>query len=128
MSHTFVNGFGGNVQLGSTNLDIDTWSLNVNGEAVDTTNTGDAGWESNILGAKSFDGNFKTYWDSAAIPTGAAGYTAGARATLTLNVGSTGKTYVGTAQLTKVTIENPVKGVVGFSCDFKGSSSLTYAS
>jgi hypothetical protein len=97
------------------------------GPSTEVTNL-DAGWESNILGAKSFDGNFKTYWDSGAVPTGAAGWTAGARGTLTLNVGQSGKNYAGNVQLTQVSVENPVKGAVAFNGAFKGSGSLTYAS
>jgi predicted secreted protein len=128
MAHSFLNGFSGNIQLGANNLDVTDWTLNVNAEAVDTTNTGDAGWESNILGAKNFDGSFKTFWDSTAVPTGAAGFTAGARGTLTLNVGNSGKSYVGTVQLTQVVIENPVKGAIAFNVTFKGSGALTYAS
>ena len=125
---TFLNGFSGQIQLASGTLQVTDWTLNVNAEAVDTTNTGDAGWESNILGAKSFDGSFKTFWDSSAVPTGAPGFTAGARGTLTLNVGNSGKSYVGTAQLTQVVVENPVKGAVAFNCTFKGSGAITYAS
>jgi predicted secreted protein len=102
--------------------------LNVTGEAVDTTNTGDAGWESNILGAKAFEGSCKTFWDSAASPTGAPGFVAGARGTITLSVGGSGKSYTGTVQITQITVENPVKGAVAFSFNFKGSGALTYAS
>lgn len=128
MSHTYLNGFGGTFVLGANTLDVDTWTLNAEGEALDTTNTGDAGWMSNILGAKSWDGSLKTFWDSAAVPTGAAGFTAGARGTVTLNVGGSGKSYSGTIQITKITVENPTKGVVAFNLDFKGSGALTYAS
>ncbi len=127
-AHTYVNGFGGSITFAAANLDVESWSLNVTGEALDTTNTGDAGWESNILGAKAFDGSCKAFWDSAATPTGAADFIAGARATITLPVGGTGKNYTGTVQITKVGIENPVKGVVTFDFDFKGSGILTYAS
>lgn len=128
MPHTYVNGFGGSVQFAAYTLDVESWSLNVNGEAVDTTNTGDAGWESNILGAKSFEGSCKTYWDSASVPTGIAGLLAGSRGTATFNVGSTGKSYVGSIQLTQITVENPVKGAVAFNLNFKGTGALTYAS
>jgi predicted secreted protein len=127
-AHTYVNGFGGSISMQTTTLDVDTWSLNVTGEALDTTNTGDVGWETNILGAKAFEGSVKTYWDSAAVPTGAADFTAGKRATLNLPVSATGKTYTGTAQITSVAIENPTKGVVTFQFNFKGSGVLTYAS
>ena len=128
MPHTYINGFGGSITFASASLDVESWSLNVSGEAVDTTNTGDAGWESNILGAKSFEGSCKTFWDSVAVPTGAAGFTAGARGTINLSVGNSGKSYSGTVQITQVTIENPVKGAVAFSFNFKGSGPLAYAS
>lgn len=125
---TYINGFGGTITFGGTpaSLPVESWTLNINAEAIDTTNTADAGWESNILGCKSWDGSLKTFWDTAAVPTGAAGFTPGNRATITLPVGSSGKSYTGTCQLTKIGTENPVKGVVGFSIDFKGSGALTY--
>ena len=128
MSHSFVNGFGGSITFSSQTLDVESWSLNVSAEAVDTTNTGDAGWESNILGAKSFEGSCKTFFDTAAVPTGTPGFLPGTRATITLPVGSSGKSYSGTVQITQVSIENPTKGVVSFSLNFKGSGALTYAS
>ncbi len=128
MSHSYINGFGGSILFASANLDVESWSLNVSGESVDTTNTGDGGWESNILGAKAFEGSCKTFWDSAAVPTGAAGFVAGARATIALSVGGSGKTYTGSVQITQLTVENPTKGVVAFSFNFKGSGSLTFAS
>jgi predicted secreted protein len=125
---SFINGFGGSINFNSQDLVVESWSLTVNGEAVDTTNTGDSGWESNILGAKSWEGSCKTYWDSSAIPTGAAGFLPGARATISLSVGSSGKIYTGFCQITQITVENPVKGVVGFNFNFKGSGALTFAS
>ena len=68
------------------------------------------------------------FWVCAPVPTGTAGFVAGARGTVTFNVGSSGKTYSGSIQLTQISIENPTKGVVGFSFNFKGSGPLTYAS
>jgi predicted secreted protein len=125
MAHTFVNGFGGSVTLGSATYDVTDWSLTVNAEAVDTTNTGDAGWESNILGAKSWEGSAKSFWDSAADPAGTA-FAAGVRATITLLVAATGKSYSGSCQLVADNIENPVKGAVAFGFNFKGTGPLTY--
>jgi hypothetical protein len=127
MSHTYVNGFGGSVTFGSATLDVESWSLKVNADAVDTTNTGDAGWDSNILGSKNWEGSGKTFFDSAAVPTGTAGFTAGARATGTFPIGSTGKSYTGSIQLTSIGFDNPAKSVVGFTFDFKGTGPLTYA-
>lgn len=127
-AHTYINGFSGTLTLAAATLDIESWTLTVTGEAVDTTNTGDGGWESNITGAKAWEVSCKTFWDSAAVPTGAAGFTPGTSGTLTLNVGSSGKTYTGSARITQISIENPVKGVVGFSVTLKGNGALTFAS
>lgn len=127
MAHSYVNGFGGSISFGGVVLDVESWSLTVNGEAVDTTNTGDAGWESNILGARSWEGSCKTFWDAAAVPTGASGFVAGISAALILPVGASGKAYSGVAQITQISIENPVKGVVSFGINFKGNGALTYA-
>lgn len=125
---TYVNGFGGSITFGASpaTLAVESWSLNINAEALDTTNTADSGWESNILGAKSWDGSLKTFWDSSAVPTGTAGFLPGTRATITLPVSGTGKDYTGTCQLTKVGTENAAKGVVTFTVDFKGTGALTY--
>lgn len=124
MPHTYVNGFGGSVAWASGTVDVESWSLNINAEALDTTNTGDAGWESNILGAKSFDGSCKVFGEGA----NAALFIPGTRGSITFNVGTTGKNYVGTVQLTKATIENSAKGVVTYACDFKGTGPLTFNS
>lgn len=125
---TYINGYSGKIQLGANNLDITDWTLNVNADLPETTNTADAGWQSFILGAKGFEGSFKTFWDSSAVPTGAAGFVAGATGTLTLLVGNTGKSYVGTVFLTQVSIENAPKAAVAFNVTFRGTGSLTYAS
>jgi hypothetical protein len=124
MPHSYVNGFGGSITFNSNTIDVETWGLNINAEALDTTNTGDAGWESNILGAKSFAGSCKVFGEAA----NAALFIAGTRASINFPVSVTGKTYAGTVQLTKVGIENGAKGVVAYNCDFKGSGALTYNS
>src|SRR5688572_29777341 len=126
---TYINGFGGNFAVGANTLPIESWSLNVNAEALDTTNTGDAGWESNITGAKSAEGSVKAYWDSAANPmTAPLSILAGSTATAILNIGSSGKSFTVPARITQVTVENPVKGVVPFNFSFKANGSITYPS
>jgi predicted secreted protein len=124
VAHAYINGFGGSAQFGLYVLDVESCTLHISGEAVDTTNTGDNGWESNILGAKAFEGSCKTFWDAASIPTSV--LQAGERGTLTLAVGDSGHEYVGEVQITSLSIENPTKGVVSFSLNFKGSGELTY--
>lgn len=124
----YTNGFGGSAVFASATLLVDSWSLNINAESLDTTNTGDAGWVSNITGAKSAEGSCKAYFDTNAVPTGAAGILPGSSGTLSLNVGATGKTYAFTARITQVSIENPAKGVVAFNVNFVSTGAVTYAS
>lgn len=128
MPHTFTNGFGGSITFAQATLDVESWDLTITAEALDTTNTGDGGWESNILGCKAWEGSCKTWFDTAAVPTGAAGFIAGARGTFTFPVGESAKVYTGTAQITSIAIENAAKGAVTFNINFKGYGALTYAS
>lgn len=123
MSHTYISGFGGSVTFNSTTLDVESWSAAVSAEALDTTNTGDAGWESNITGVKKLEGSFKTFWDSATDPY--VTFTAGASSTMTLPFGNSGKSFSFTARLTKVSSENAAKGVCTFECDFISNGAVT---
>lgn len=126
---TYINGQSGKVSVGATDIDVESWQANAQAEALDTTTTGSNGWEENITGIKSIEGSFKTFWDTAAVPTAATpGLTPGASATLKLYVGNSNKFLTGTGRITKVTPENPAKGVVGFSVDFKGTGSWTFPS
>jgi hypothetical protein len=129
--HNYVNGFGGSVEFDSDEYDVTKWSIKISATAEDTTNTGDEGWESNILGTKSFDGSF----DMPLEPSQIMAIEVGDRATATFNVGngqdgeydSTGS-YAGTIQITSIGPANPAKGACTISYDFKGSGPLTYTS
>ncbi|WP_020469318.1 phage tail tube protein [Zavarzinella formosa] len=125
---TYLNGFGGNAEFATSTLQVESWSLNINAESLDTTNTGDAGWVSNITGAKSAEGSCKAYFDVSAVPTGAAGLLPGSSGTLTLNLGASGKAYMFTARITQISVENAAKGVVTFGINFVSTGAVTYAS
>lgn len=122
----YINGFGGSVLFNAITVHVMNWTLTVNADPIDTTNTGDAGWESNILGCKNWEASLKMGWDSSDIPTG--NWVAGDLATLSLKVGNLAKTYVGVAFLTKIEVVNEPKGEVMFNANFKGNGALTYAS
>lgn len=131
MPHSYVNGFGGKWVFDSDDYDVTVWSINITATAEDTTNTGDQGWESNILGCKAFDGSAKMPLEGDQISA----IEVGDRATATFNVGNgqdddftpTGS-YSGSIQITKITPENPAKGACTISYDFKGSGPLTFTS
>lgn len=121
---TYINGFGGSATFAAEIMPVENWSLNVNAEALDTTNTADAGWESNITGAKSWEGSAKMFFDSADTPTNT--LVPGSSGTVSLAVGATAKAYAGSCRITQVTIENAAKGVVTVSVSFKGNGALTF--
>jgi Asp-tRNA(Asn)/Glu-tRNA(Gln) amidotransferase A subunit family amidase len=127
MSHTFINGFSGTVLCGAFVLDVTEWSADVEVEILDTTNTGDLGWQSNINGCKKATGSCKTFWDTATVPTGSSGgaITNGASVTLTLNIGSSGRSIVVPARVGKITVSNPVKGVVPFEFSYESNGVVT---
>lgn len=128
MPKSYINGFGGNITFAGQALDVAEWEITATGEAVDSTNTGDGGWDSNILGSKAWEASCKAYYDSAAVPTGAAGYVNGARGSATFLEGNTAKAYSGTVQIVSIKPTNVVKGINSFDVSFKGSGSLTFTS
>lgn len=126
--HAYTNGFGGKWEFDDQEYDITVWNLNITATAEDTTNSGDAGWESNILGCKAFDGSAKMPLEGDQISA----IEVGDRATATFKVGDGDSgdvgSYAGTIQITKISPENVVKGVCTISYDFKGSGPLTFTS
>lgn len=127
---TYINGFGGDIQFASTpvTLNVAKWTVNATANTSDTTNTGDGGWESHVLGSKSWTAEVEAYWDSSAVPTATGKFVPGDYATLTLKAGSTAKVYTGTAALTNAVIVNDPKERITFNVSFKGTGALTYAS
>lgn len=127
MAHTYINGFSGTVLCGAHSLDVTEWNCDVEVEILDTTNTGDLGWQSNINGCKKATGTVKTFWDTAAVPTGAANANIqnGTTVTLTLNIGASARTIIVPARVGKITVNNPVKGVVPFEFTFESTGVVT---
>jgi hypothetical protein len=127
MAHTFINGFSGTVLCAAYALDITEWSCDVEVEILDTTNTGDLGWQTNINGCKKATGSVKTFWDTAAVPTGAANANIqnGTSVTLTLNIGNSGRSIIVPARVGKITVSNPVKGVVPFEFTYESTGVCT---
>lgn len=126
---TYVSGQGGCITFNSTTLPVESWTLNINAEALDVTTCDSSGWNENILGIKGAEGSAKAYWDSAAMPVvSPLSMTAGARATLVLKIGNTAKQFSFTAQITQVSVESAAKGVVAFNVNFVGSGAVTYPS
>src|SRR3954471_24018991 len=105
----FLNGFGGSATVNATTLCLESWDLTVNSEKLDSTTTCDSGWETNIGGAKSWEGTLKSYFD-AAISYFAAplALTPGNSMVLDLAFGASVKFATGIARVTSVKFSNPV--------------------
>jgi hypothetical protein len=135
-TNTFVNGFQGTVLCGSFALDVTEWDGDIETEILDTTNTSGydnttaRGWQTNIDGVSKMTGSVKTYFDTGAVPTGPSGCNIrnGTSVTLTLNISGTGKSIVCPARVGKITINNPVKGVVPFEFTFESNGVVTLPS
>jgi len=131
-----MNGFSGTVLCDAATLDITEWTCDVETEILDTTNTGDydivtaRGWQSNINGVSKATGTVKTYWDTAAVPTSTTTVNIknGSTATLTLNIGRSGRTIVMPVRVGKITVNNPVKGVIPFEFTWESNGVVTLPS
>jgi hypothetical protein len=87
----------GIVKSGAVDMDIQSWSADVEVGVIDSTTTSDGGWESAIGAANKISGSFTAFYDVTKKPTGAtANLMVGSRPTLTLQL-TTGETIVGGA-------------------------------
>lgn len=121
----YVSGFGGDVEVGMTQYPVSEWSANLDAELLDVTTTGSAGYQDLITGTKSAEGTGKSFFAANQHPMGSLGIIPGAAATLTLNIGPTGLTVVLPVLFSQVSIDNPAKGVVGFSFSWKSNGPWT---
>lgn len=125
----FSNGFGGAVKVGSNSYHVENWSLDHQCEILDTTTTGDSGWQTNIAGVKKGILTFKTFYDPTVNPfLTPYDFDPGNTATITLMIGSTGSTWVGTFRIGSAKFENPVKGVVTVEISGETTGALTLPS
>jgi len=122
---TFFNGQGGSFTLGATTTVVESWTSKNDIEALDTTNTGSAGWQNNINGIEKLEGSLKMFADSTNWQAGT--LTPGVTGTITLLLGGSGKSVSGPARLTSVSISNPAKGVVTYDVDFVSNGAWSYS-
>lgn len=120
---SFINGFGGSISFATHTMVVESWSLTIKADALETTHTGSAGWEEFILGAKGWEGSCKANLDIGNTPT--VNFAAGLTGTLLLPLGGQVSNYTGSALITQVAVENAAKGVVTYNISFKGNGALT---
>ncbi len=124
---TFLNGQSGNITIGTSSLVVEGWTISINGEALDVTNTGSGGWAENITGIKDAEITAKTFWDSAAMPTSSPySLQPGNTATMVLAIGASAKSFSVPARITNIKVENPAKGVIPFEVTAKSNGAVTF--
>ena len=122
---TYLAGYEGSVTIASADAHITKWELTDRNGLVETTNTGDAGWESYIAGVSGADLTYDAFFDSTNVPSTAIGLVSGASLAHTLKVGTSGLTFTCTALIESVKYTNEVKGGVSFTVTGKVSGALT---
>jgi len=116
MAH--LSGKAGYVDTGSTVAGIKSWTLDYTSDALETTDFGDAGVKSYIVGCSGWSGTFEGYKDG--VPQSLAG----ASVTLKLYEDNT-YFWTGTAFITGVHANTAHDGIVSYSYDYQGSGALT---
>lgn len=107
---------------------IDEFKLDIQMDMEDITNFGSAGWKEQVATIKSWSGSAKGKWNM--------GDTAGQKALQDALLGGTTvagvfningtNNYAGSCFVKKISIGQPVKGVVDFSADLEGTAALSY--
>jgi predicted secreted protein len=125
-----VTGKSGNFKIGANIVaNLDEFKLDVEVAMEDATNFSSNGWEESVPTIKKWSGNVKGKWDMAdttgqkALQDAILGGTSVAGV---FNINGTNN-YSGTGYVKKMSIGQPVKGVVDFSADIQGTAALTYA-
>lgn len=126
-----IVGKSGLIKIGTVLVSqMTSWKLDLQGDVKDVTNFGSNGWKEQIQGIKSWTASSDGTWNVATDTTGQqAVQTAllnGTMISLVLGLQGT-NTYTGNAFVKKVSVDEPVDGVVKFSIDFEGTGALTYA-
>ena len=120
-----ISGASGTATFDSTVIVITGWTVDVAGEVINTTDSGDTTWESFIAkGFTSWSGTFEGF----AVAGTADPTIGGAAATLSLVAGATDN-YSGSAIMTGVStvVDVPGAEAVKKSFTFQGTGTLTQA-
>ena len=117
-----VSGKDGDCTYNSQDIKITDWELDIEEDAVDTTDSGNAGWATFLAkGISRWSGRFVGHYDDGdTVPA------AGDQATLTLDM-TDSTNFSGTAIITRRGMRTPVAGsdVIKQEFDFQGTGTLT---
>lgn len=127
-----IAGKGGSVYIGANKVaEVVSWSLDLEGETIETTNLDSNGWRQFIQGLKGWSGSIEANWNVQGDVNGQKAlqdaWLNGATVTLELRVNGTPNKYSGTAYITGLSIEAPVDDKLSATFEFQGSGALAYA-
>lgn len=118
-----VAGKSGSITCTGLTAGVKAWTLNLVGDALETTDYADAGVRTYIVGPKGWTGSCEVNWDTA--NTIREGDTIDA---LVFSIVGATEKYTGEAIVTGVSVSSDALGLVTMSVTFQGSGACTLTS
>ena len=118
-----VAGKGGSITCTGLTAGVKAWSLNLVGDALETTDYSDVGVRTYIVGALGWTGSCEINWDTANTIT-----VGDVIAALVFSIVGATEKYTGEAIVTGISVSSSFDGVVTASITFQGSGACTLTS
>lgn len=128
MSVDAFSGVDGTVKAGAAgtvDMNISSWSLDLEVDEIDVSNTGDGGFSNVVPGLQKISGTFEFPWDPANPPTGASAL-CGPKSNPVLELKlKSGVVFTGTALITKLAVKSGVNDAVTAVVSFRNKGQWT---
>ena len=118
-----VAGKTGSITCTGLTAGVKSWSLNLVGDALETTDYSDVGVRTYIVGALGWTGSCEINWDTANTIT-----VGDVIAALVFSIVGATEKYTGEAIVTGISVSSSFDGVVTASITFQGSGACTLTS
>lgn len=115
----FFAGKAAGVTIATTTRPMDTWSIDLKCEPVDTTNFGSGGYTENVAGLFSADVSFGGPYDNSEAVQ------AGDSVAVSFLIGGAGQTFIVTTRITSAKVSTDVKGLARI--DYTGVSNTSFS-
>lgn len=125
-----ISGVEGNVLIGATDVDAQSWSFDFSVSTFDSTTTADLGWDDETPATKRIEGSFDFFYNTTKKPTGSLNLIPGVTvAVLSLYINKTAdEKYEGKALIKKLSIKTKVKDGVVLTASFTNKGPWTFPS
>jgi len=115
-----VVGKNGSVTFTNLTAGVKAWSLDLVGDALETTDYDDSGHRTYTTGLDGWTASCELNWDAANTVD------VGDSATLTLLIGAATPNYSGTALVTGISVNSVVDNIVSATVSFQGTGACDY--